>query len=78
MLEDVTPYPQSIEEFVENWLIEKVRYDETSIITEVRHGGRIVKYHQVHPKGSPNRVYLERKMKEDLMYLIQKYKDGVA
>jgi hypothetical protein len=78
MLEDVTPYPQSIEEFVENWLQEKVIYGENDIITKVQSNGKIVKYHPVHPKGSPNREYLERRMKEDLMYLIQKYKNGVA
>lgn len=78
MLEDVTPYPQSIEEFVESWLQEKIRYDENGIITKVQSNGKIIKYHPVHPKNSPNRKYLERKMKEDLIYLIQKYKDGEA
>ncbi len=78
MLEDVTPYPQSIEEFVENWMINKVVYDESKIITKSNSKGMLVKYHTVHPKGSPNRKYLERKMKEDLIYLIEKYKNGVA
>jgi hypothetical protein len=78
MLEDVTPYPQSIEEFIQTWLQEKIRYDENGIITKVQTNGKIVKYHPVHPIGSPNRKYLERRMKEDLEYLISKYKDGVA
>lgn len=74
MLEDVTPYPQSIEEFIQNWLQQKVVYQPDSIIVETRRTGRVVKYHPVHPIGSPNREYLERRMREDLEYLINKYK----
>jgi hypothetical protein len=78
MLEDVTPYPQSIEEFVETWMINKVVYDESKIIIKPNSKGMLVKYHTVHPKGSPNRKYLERKMKDELIHLIEKYKNGVA
>jgi hypothetical protein len=78
MLEDVTAYPQNIEEFVENWIINEVVYDESKISTKVQSNGKVIKFYPVHPKGSPNREYLERRMKEDLMYLIQKYKNGVA
>lgn len=74
MLEDVTPYPQNIEEFIQNWLQQRVVYKPDSIITETKNSGRVVQYHPVHPIGSPNREFLERRMREDLEYLIAKYK----
>jgi hypothetical protein len=78
MLVDVTPRPQNIEEFIETWMQEKVIYKENEITTKITSDGRVLKYHPVHPKGSSNRKYLERVMKEDLIYLIEKYKNGVA
>jgi hypothetical protein len=78
MLEDVTSYSQSVEEYVEKWIVNKVVYDESKISTKVQSNGKVIKFYPVHPKGSPNREYLERRMKEDLIHLIEKYKNGVA
>ena len=76
MLVDLTPYTQSIEEYIETWITTKVVFCENNIITTVDAKGKSIKYYPVHPKGSPNREYLERRMKEDLIHLIEKYKNS--
>jgi hypothetical protein len=78
MLEDVTSYSQNVEEYVEKWIVNKVVFCEDNLITTVDAKGKVIKFYPVHPKGSPNREYLERRMKEDLIHLIEKYKNGVA
>jgi hypothetical protein len=72
MLADVYPYPQTLEEFIEKWIQKEVVYNPDKIVTKLRKNGKEVKYHPVHPIGSPNRKYLEDCMKRDLNYLIQK------
>jgi hypothetical protein len=72
MLVDTYPYPQTLEEFIEKWIQKEVVYNPDKIVTKLRRSGKEVKYHLVHPTGSPNRKYLEDCMKRDLSYLIQK------
>jgi hypothetical protein len=76
MLEDVNPYSQTIEEYVDRWITEKVIFREDNIITTVDIKGKVIKYHKVHTKDSPNRKWLEDSMKKDLENLIEKYKRG--
>jgi hypothetical protein len=76
MLGDVRLYPQTIEEYVDKWITEKVVFREDKLITTVDAKGGVLKYHPVHPKGSSNRKWLEESMKIDLEYLIEKYKQG--
>ena len=75
MLEEIRIHPETLDEFVEMWLQQRVVYREDKITTKVLSNGKVVKYHPVHPIGSPNRVFFEKKMKEDLEYLITKYKN---
>jgi hypothetical protein len=76
MLGDVRPYPQTIEEYVDKWITEKVVFREDKLITTVDAKGGVLKFHPVHPKGSPNRKLFEDGMKRDLEFLIEKYKQG--
>jgi LPS O-antigen subunit length determinant protein (WzzB/FepE family) len=76
MLEDVNPYSQTIEEYVNRWITEKVVFREEDIITTVGIRGKVKKYYKVHTKDSPNRKWLEDGMKRDLENLIEKYKQG--
>jgi hypothetical protein len=70
MLVDITPHPQSIEEYIDKWITSKVIFCENNIITTVDAKGRSIKYYPVHPQGSQSREWLEKRMKEDLIYLM--------
>lgn len=76
MFGDVRQYPQTIEEYVDKWITEKVVFVENNLITTVDVKFGVKKYYPVHPKGSSNRKWLEKSMKKDLEFLIEKYKQG--
>ena len=60
---------KGIDEFISDWLFEKVRFKEESIFESEPRPGKIIKWYPVHPKGSSNRPYLEEKMRASLIGL---------
>ena len=62
---------REIEEFVNDWLLEKIAFKEEEVFETELRPGKIRKWYPVHPKGSSNRPYLEEKMKAELLRLFK-------
>jgi len=70
-LEKYSELEKEVDEFVNDWLQEKVAFKEENIFeTEIR-PGKFRKWYAVHPKGSSNRPYLEERMKNSLIALFK-------
>ena len=62
---------REIDEFVNEWLLEKVAFKEEKVFeTEIR-PGQTRKWYPIHPKESPNRPHREEMMKARLFQLFR-------
>ncbi len=62
---------KGINEFISDWLIEKVRFKDDCVYETEPRPGKIIKWYPVHPKGSSNRLYLEQRMRASLTSLFK-------
>jgi hypothetical protein len=70
----INKYPalgNEIDEFIDDWLLEKIRFREEHVFETELQPGKTLKYHQVHPKGSYTRKYLEEKMRNAIERLFR-------
>ena len=70
-LEKYSELQKEVDEFVNDWLQEKVAFKEENIFESVTPSGKFKKWYAVHTKGSSNRKYLEGKMKDSLISLFK-------
>ena len=70
-LEKYSELQKEVDEFIDQWLIEKVRFREEEVFETEPRPGLIKKWHPVHPKGSSNRPYIEEKMRAGLVQLFK-------
>jgi hypothetical protein len=62
---------KEVDEFVNDWLQEKVAFKEENIFETEPRPGKFKKWYAVNPKGSSNREYLEGRMKNSLIQLFK-------
>jgi hypothetical protein len=62
---------KEVDEFISDWLFEKVAFKEENVFETESLPGKIRKWYAVHPKGSSNRPHLESKMKNSLIALFK-------
>jgi len=62
---------KEVDEFISNWLIERVVFKEEEVFETSLPSGKIKKWYPVHPKGGPNREYLEGIMRNSLIQLFK-------
>ena len=62
---------REIDEFVNEWLLEKVAFKEEKVFETELRPGKTRKWYPVSPKESPNRPYLEEMMKARLFQLFR-------
>jgi hypothetical protein len=70
-LEKYSELQKEVDEFIDHWLIEKVRFREEEVFETEPRPGLIRKWHPVHPKGSSNRPYIEERMRAGLITLFK-------
>jgi len=70
-LEKYSVLQKEVDEFISEWLIERVRYKEEDVFETEPRPGKIIKWYPVHPKGSSNRPYLEERMRGSLISLFR-------
>ena len=62
---------KEVDEFISDWLIERVIFKEEKIFETEPRPGMIKRWYPVHPKGSSNRPYIEEKMRASLIALFK-------
>jgi hypothetical protein len=62
---------KEVDEFISDWLLEKVIFKEEKIFETEPRPGMIKKWYPVHPKGSSNRQFIEEKMRAGLIALFK-------
>jgi hypothetical protein len=62
---------KEVDEFISDWLFEKVAFKEENVFETEPLPGKFKKWYAVHPKGSSNRPHLESKMKNSLIALFK-------
>jgi hypothetical protein len=62
---------REIDEFVNEWLLEKVAFKEEKVFETELRPGKTRKWYPVHPKESPNRPHCEEMMKARLFQLFR-------
>jgi hypothetical protein len=70
-LEKYSELQKEVDEFIDMWVIEKVRYKEEDVFETEPRPGKVKKWYPVHPKGSSNRPWVEEKMRGSLIRLFQ-------
>ena len=70
-LEKYSELQKEVDEFISDWLIERVIFKEEKIFETEPRPGMIKRWYPVHPKGSSNRPYLEEKMRGSLIALFK-------
>jgi hypothetical protein len=70
-LEKYDELQKEVDEFIDQWLIEKVSFKEEKVFETEPRPGKTIKWYPVHPKGSSNRPFLEEKMRASLIYLFK-------
>lgn len=60
---------KEVDEFLDQWILEKVRFREEEVFETEPRPGKTRKWYPVHPKGSSNRPFLEEKMRSSLNQL---------
>jgi hypothetical protein len=60
-----------INEFIDDWLIEKVVFKEDRVFEKELRPGKTKKYYPVHPKGTSTRKYLEERMRNGIERLFR-------
>jgi hypothetical protein len=70
-LEKYSELQKEVDEFISDWLIERVIFKEEKIFETNPRPGMIKKWYPVHPKGSSNRPYIEEKMRASLITLFK-------
>ena len=70
-LEKYSELQKEVDEFISDWLIERVIFKEEKIFETEPRPGMIKRWYPVHPKGSSNRPYLEEKMRAGLIRLFK-------
>ena len=60
-----------VNEFIDDWLLEKIRFDEENIFEKEIRPGKTRKYYEIYPKGSSTRKYLEEKMRNSIERLFK-------
>jgi hypothetical protein len=58
-------------EFIDDWLLEKIRFKEENIFEKELRPGKMVKYYQIYPKDSSTRKYLEERMRNSIERLFK-------
>jgi hypothetical protein len=62
---------KEVDEFISDWLFEKVAFKEENVFETEPLPGKIRKWYAVYPKESPTRPHLESKMKNSLIALFK-------
>ena len=62
---------KEVDEFISDWLLEKVIFKEEKIFETEPRPGMIKRWYPVHPKGSSNRLFIEEKMRAGLIALFK-------
>jgi hypothetical protein len=62
---------KEVDEFISDWLIEKVIFKEEKIFETEPRPGVIKRWYPVYPKESSNRLYIEEKMRASLIALFK-------
>jgi hypothetical protein len=62
---------KEVDQFISEWLIEKVTFKEEQVFKTELPSGKIRKWYPVHPKGSSNRERLEGFMRNGLIQLFK-------
>ena len=70
-LEKYSELQKEVDEFISDWLIERVIFKEEKIFETEPRPGMIKRWYPVHPKGSSNRPYIEEKMRAGLIALFK-------
>lgn len=70
-LEKYSELQKEVDEFISDWLLEKVIFKEEKIFETEPRPGMIKRWYPVHPKGSSNRPYIEEKMRAGLIALFK-------
>ena len=70
-LEKYSELQKEVDEFISDWLIERVIFKEEKIFETEPRPGMIKRWYPVHPKGSSNRPYIEEKMRASLIALFK-------
>ena len=68
-------HPESWQKFIDAWIQERIRFNQEEVYQNSNSKGEMVDYYPIHPKGSPNRQFLEDRMMEDIQYLLKKEND---
>jgi hypothetical protein len=70
-LEKYSELQKEVDEFISDWLLEKVIFKEENIFETEPRPGKFKKWYAVHPKGSSNRPFIEEKMRAGLIQLFK-------
>lgn len=70
-LEKYSELQKEVDEFINNWIIEKVTFKEDRVFETELRSGKTKKWYPVHPKGSSNRPFLEEKMRAGLLQIFK-------
>ena len=70
-LEKYSELQKEVDEFISDWLIERVIFKEEKIFETEPRPGMIKRWYPVHPKGSSNRQFIEQKMRNGLIALFK-------
>jgi hypothetical protein len=70
-LEKYSELQKEVDEFISDWLIERVAFKEENIFETELRPGKFRKWYRVHPKGSSNRPFIEEKMRASLIRLFK-------
>jgi hypothetical protein len=70
-LEKYSELQKEVDEFISDWLIERVAFKEENIFETEPRPGKFRKWYRVHPKGSSNRPFIEEKMRTGLIQLFK-------
>jgi hypothetical protein len=62
---------KEVDEFISDWLLEKVIFKEEKIFETEPRPGMIKLWYPVHPKGSSNRTFIEERMRAGLIALFK-------
>ena len=73
-LQKYSELQKEVDEFINDWLQEKVIFNEENIFETELQPGKIRRWYAVHPKDGSNRKYLEGKMKARLRDLLNQLK----
>lgn len=70
-LEKYSELQKEVDEFISDWLIERVIFKEEKIFETEPRPGMIKRWYPVHPKGSSNRPYIEERMRASLIAMFK-------